>query len=110
MRLPDQDCQSPATAVGRHGRRWVGPCLPAATSGASAPKVATTIVAPMGPRGSRADPRPPEPTSTASESARAGHPRARPATTYADPPRREPTSARPACGPGETAVGGEWKR
>ncbi|MEA2566555.1 MAG: hypothetical protein QOD49_1732 [Actinomycetota bacterium] len=99
MRLPIK-IAIPATAV---GAMVVGgwALLPAATSGASAPKVATTIVAPMAPVAPAQTPTP-EPTSTASESPEPTTPE--PAgDTYADPPGQDVNhECPPACGPGET--------
>jgi hypothetical protein len=99
MRLPIK-IAIPATAV---GAMVVGgwALLPAATSGASAPKVATPIVAPMAPVAPAQTPTP-EPTSTASESPEPTTPE--PAgDTYADPPGQDVNhECPPACGPGET--------
>jgi hypothetical protein len=103
MRLPIK-IAIPATAVGAMvAGGWA--LLPVATSGASAPKVATPIVAPRAPVAPAQTPAP-EPTSTASASESKSPEPATPepaGDTYADPPGQDVNhECPPACGPGET--------
>jgi hypothetical protein len=80
--------------------------IPAATSGAPAPKVATPIVAHLAPAQTApmapAQTPTPEPSSTASESPEPTTPEP-PGDTYEDPPGQDVNhECPPTCGPGET--------